>query len=352
MTLSLQAFGWSPFFMAQITQEDLESRRIGRVIEVQRTVMTIYDGESEHVLPLSAQLRERDAEDRPTVGDWIVLSNDRLQIERVLERFSVFRRVAAGSKAAFQLIAANVDTVFVVTSCNDDFNESRLERYLAIAAEAGVKPVVVLSKIDLTESVDEFIERARRVQRDLAIETVNALDETSFDGVRGWIQSGTTVALVGSSGVGKSTLLNTLSGRSLSATGGIRTADQKGRHTTSYRALFPLPHGGLLIDVPGMRELKVADVHAAITEIFDDIEALAKKCRYGDCQHEAEPGCSVQNAILQGEIDSRRLQNYQKLLRENKRHSATLAESRSSDKAMAKVIRNAKTSKQRKKTQN
>ena len=245
-----------------------------------------------------------------------------------------------------QLIAANIDILFIVTSCNEEFKESRVERYLALAAEAGVIPVIVLTKIDQCGDSDSYAKRARNVQPGVAVELVNALDRSTFGGVLAWIEPGSTVALVGSSGVGKSTLLNTLAETRIAATGEIREDDKKGRHTTSHRALYRLPGGGLLIDVPGIRELKVAELDGSLATVFGDIEALAAQCKFADCRHESEPGCAVRGAVESGDLDARRLRNFRKLLRENERNSASLAERRSQDRDFAKLVKRVKALKQ------
>jgi ribosome biogenesis GTPase len=346
METTLQDYGLVPFFTQQMSLDELEHGRIGRVTEVQRSLITVSDGSKELAIPVTSSWRDAPFEQNPTVGDWVVLDDQRSRIERVLDRKSTFRRVAAGEKAEIQLIAANIDILFVMTSCNEDFKESRLERYLALAAESGVIPVVVLTKIDLSTESDSYAERARSVQAGVAVESINALDRSTLDGVRAWIEPGSTIALVGSSGVGKSTLLNALAETNVAATNEIRGQDKKGRHTTSHRALYRLPGGGLLIDVPGMRELKVAEVGAALGIVFDDIEAMASKCRYADCRHVSEPGCAVRDAVDNGDIEARRLRNYQKLLRENERNSASLAEKRSRGRDFAKTIKQAKALKQ------
>lgn len=339
MNSELQNLGLTPFFVAQMTVDELESGRIARVSQVQRSVLRVLDGVGEKTLPLPAGYRSAAPEDRPTAGDWVILSDDGSRIERVLERKSVFRRVAAGEKAELQLIAANVDILFVVTSCNEEFRESRLERYLALAGEAGVLPVVVLTKMDLAEEPDAWVARARSVQSDIPVVMLNALDPESVGELGAWIEPGTTVALLGSSGVGKTTILNTLIGDSVAATGAIREDDKKGRHTTTSRSLYRLPGGGIAIDVPGMRELKVADVGDALGVVFGEIEALARNCRFGDCSHRSEPGCAVREAIAAGQLDARRLENYRKLQRESARHTATLAETRRSHRDFAKQVR-------------
>lgn len=335
----LQDFGLTPFFVNQVTAEDLEHGQVGRVTEVQRTLFKVTDGTRELAVPLLAGNRDAPPESRPTVGDWVVLDRERSRIKRILERKSVFQRIAAGRKASVQLIAANVDILFIVTSCNDEFNESRLERYLTLAAEAGALPVVVLTKADLCDDPYLFVDRVRSVQSDLAAVTINALDPETFADLLAWIQPGSTIALVGSSGVGKTTILNTLMGSTVGDTAAVREGDKRGRHTTSHRGLYRLPGGGILIDVPGMRELKIAEVDEALGAVFGDIETLAAQCRFSDCRHEAEPGCAVLQAIERGELDRRRLGSYLKLRRENERHSASLAETRHKGRNLAKQVK-------------
>ena len=350
MDTSLQDYGFVPFFAQQTSLEEIEQARVGRITEVQRSLIKVSDGSEERSIPLTSSWHDATPENRPTVGDWVVLDDQYSRVERVLDRKSIFRRVAAGGKTEIQLIAANIDILFVVTSCNEEFKESRLERYLALAVEAGVIAVVVLTKIDLSDDSDSYAERARSVG--VPVESINALDRNTFDGVIAWIERGSTIALVGSSGVGKSTLLNTLAKTKIAATNEIREDDKKGRHTTSHRALHRLPGGGLLIDVPGIRELKVAEVDAALATVFDDIEAAAARCRFTDCRHESEPGCAVRNAVENGDIEARRLRNYLKLLRENERNSASLAEKRLQGRAFAKHIKQVKALKQDQGTQN
>ena len=352
MAVTLQDYGFVPYFAQQVSLEELEFGRIRRVTEIQRSLITVSDGSQELAIPVSSFSHDVPSDQRPTVGDWIVLDDQLSRMERVLDRKSVFRRVAAGEKSDIQLIAANIDILFVVTSCNEDFNESRLERYLALAAESGAIPVVVLTKVDLSTDSDSYTERARSVQFGVSVESINALDKSTLNGVRAWIEPGSTIALVGSSGVGKSTLLNALSESNIAVTNEIRGQDQKGRHTTSHRALYRLPSGGLLIDVPGMRELKVAEVGAALGIVFDEIDAMASKCKFVDCAHVSEPGCAIRDAVENGEIDARRVKNYQKLLRENERNSASLAEKRSRGRDLSKTIRHAKSIKQDQGSQN
>lgn len=348
MTDLLIKLGLVPFFTQQLPDIALLEKRLGRVMSVQRSRSSVVCEAGERIVEISSALQQSAAIERPTVGDWVVLDESLSRIEQVLERKSLFKRLGAGAANELQPIAANIDTLFIVTSCNSEFSESRLERYLALCAEAGAMPVIVLTKADLVEDADHYIRRARHTQSGVPVEAINALDPASLDGVRSWIENTSTVALVGSSGVGKSTILNTLAGRSLAATGDIREDDQKGRHTTTHRELHVLPSGGLLIDVPGMRELRVAEINQSMGTVFDDIAMLAARCRFADCQHESEPGCAVLEAIADGMLDNRRLANYKKLLRENAQATKTLAEKRAYEKGFARVVKEAINMKRRK----
>ena len=280
MSRKLQQLGLVPFFAQQLADTNLLNERLGRVTSVQRSRSTVACNAGDRIVELSPAMRQATTIDRPTVGDWVVLDETSSRIERVLSRKTLFKRVGAGTSTEIQPIAANIDTLFIVTSCNEEFKESRLERYLTLCADAGATPVIVLTKIDLTDQADSFIDRARKVQAGVPVETANAHDPETLGGVRAWIDAHSTVALTGSSGVGKSTLLNALAGCSLAETNEIRESDQKGRHTTTHRELHRLPSGGLLIDVPGMRELRVADSDQSFGVVFEDIERLARQCQF------------------------------------------------------------------------
>lgn len=335
----LAALGWRQFFQQQVTLDESTTTRPARVIAVQRGSITVAEAAGERQLPLTGRWYALPVEARPAVGDWLLLDPSGTTVVRVLERMSVFTRVRAGAKADLQVIAANVDTLFVVTSCNDEFNPSRLERYFALALEAGVEPVVVLTKADLTDDKERFVAEVRRLRRNVSVECVDARDADHLDALKAWCRPGQTIALVGSSGVGKSTLVNSLSGHQLQATGAIREDDAKGRHTTSHRSLHMLPDGGLLLDSPGMRELKISDAESGVAQTFDDVVTLAAGCRFADCSHEEEPGCAVRAAIAAGSFDERRLRNYKKLLREQARHSETIAEQRHRTRQFARRVR-------------
>lgn len=347
MSEILQQLGLVPFFTQQLALLGVPESRLARVVSVQRSHSTVEGEAGRCAVELSMALQQSAAIDRPTVGDWVALDATLSRIEQVLERKSLFKRMAAGREAQMQPIAANIDVLFLLSSCNEEFKESRLERYLALCLEAGATPVIVLTKADLTEDAQSYVQRARRVRAGVPVEMVDARDPATLDGVRAWIDASTTAALVGSSGVGKSTLLNALAGSSVAATGGIREQDKKGRHTTTHRELHPLPGGGLLIDVPGMRELRVADVEQSLEEVFEDVEKLARHCQFQNCQHLAEPGCAVKQAIEENRLDARRLANYQKLRRENALATESLAQKHARERDFGKMVKAVKRLKSR-----
>ena len=328
MHLTLQDLGWSPFFARQTG--DRPDLAACRVAAVHRDLLSVLGTGGE------AMLIPTDPAGDYAVGDW-VLSDGTRAVERLARQTSLTRR-AAGTDARTQLIAANVDTLFITTSCNADFNPARLERYLALAAEAGCFPVVLLTKADLVEEPRDFERRAETLQPMLTALALDARDPEDIARVMAWCGAGQTAALVGSSGVGKTTLMNAMTGGS-DATRGIREDDAKGRHTTTSRALRRMVNGGWLIDTPGMRALRLADAADGIDALFADIGALARDCRFSDCQHDTEPGCAVQAAIGAGALDPARLQRWRKLLSEDRRNSETIAEARSRDKAFGKMVR-------------
>ncbi|MCU7845120.1 MAG: ribosome small subunit-dependent GTPase A [Candidatus Thiodiazotropha sp. (ex Monitilora ramsayi)] len=330
--LSLSQLGWSPFFQQQLSLEEWEQSIVGRVIERHRSMIELATEQGNrtlHIIPGMPEL---------TVGDWALLDREG-RFHRVLERLSLFSRKASGTKVAAQLIAANVDTLFVVSSLNDDFNLNRIERYLALSSEAGVEAVVVLTKADLCEETDGYVRQVQSLDSMLMVEVVNGLDPISVNVLESWCYTGKTVALLGSSGVGKSTLVNTLLGSSVQAIASIREDDSKGRHTTTTRSLHFLPAGGLLLDTPGMRELQLFDCEEGIRETFADIDKLAGQCRFADCHHDKEPDCAVRAAIEAGELDKRRLTSFKKLMREQALNSASLQEKRARERALGRFYR-------------
>jgi len=338
---SLSELGWNHFFQQQLSVEEWEETVPVRVFALNRHLVNVV-GECVHrhfALPVA--WLNYSVEKLPTVGDWVLLDGEGQPL-RVLERTSLFKRMASGRDARVQLMAANVDTLFIVTSCNQEFNLSRLERYLALALDAGVEPVVVLTKADLVDSIDEFAHQARTLHADLVVVAVNAKDADAAIILSPWCKVGRTVALVGSSGVGKSTLVNTLSARSVQETGAVRDGDAKGRHTTTGRSLHLLPGGGMLLDSPGLRELQLSDCGEGVAALFDEIETVARDCRFSDCRHQGEKDCAVAQAAERGELDPRRLENYLKLCAERERTEETLVEKRRREKSVGKMYKRVK----------
>ena len=339
--LNLTQLGWRPFFQQQIELAHWDYP-CGRVIAQHRSRLELLNESGALEIALHPGMPAI------TVGDWLLLTPEN-QFLRLLERQSLFRRKAAGTQHAEQLIAANVDTLFIVTSLNEDFSLNRIERYLSLANEAGAEPVVVLSKSDLCDDPERYRREVQGLDPLLMVETLNCLDAGEIHKLLPWCGTGMTVALMGSSGVGKSTLLNTLLGDRVQASGAIREKDSKGRHVTTGRSLHPMQEGGLLLDTPGMRELQLADCDDGVNATFGEIVSLAETCRFSDCGHGSEPGCAVQAAISRGDLDARRLASYQKLMREQAFNSATLAEKRARDKRFGKMVKTVMSEKQARK---
>jgi ribosome biogenesis GTPase len=342
---SLEDLGWGPYQDQQRLQQPDSDLYPARVLAVHRSLVHVVGPD------IDASLASpRDIENGPlTVGDWVWLDPSQQRIVGLLERKSLFRRRAPGTDRSVQLIAANVDTLFIVSSCNLDFNEARLERYLAVGREAGVMPIIVLTKADLCDDTSGYVRRASRLSPGLLVETVNALSKESLDCLDGWLGKGQTIALLGSSGVGKSTLANTLRGADDLATQAIRADDDKGRHTTTSRQIHQLPGGAWIVDTPGMRELQLTDVQAGLDDVFAEITTLAKACRFADCRHDAEPGCAVQAAIETGGIDAGRFARWRKLVREEAHNRESIAERRARDKSTGRLYKSIIDETQRKK---
>lgn len=321
----LLELGWKTFFSAQASPEECSQLRPVRVMAVHRGKLAVAGSGPDRLITPS--LPNYDGEEyQLAVGDWLLIDPASLQISRILRRASLFKRRAPGSGRKLQLIAANVDTVFIVASCNQDFNLARIERYLILAREVGVHPVVVLTKSDLTETPEGFGEAARGLQPDLDVRIINARDPLSAASLTAWCGVGETVALLGSSGVGKSTLINTLRGSNSIATQDVREADGKGRHTTTVREMHRLAQGGWLLDTPGMRELQLSDAAVGLADVFEDILALARNCKFSNCTHESEPHCAVRAALSDGTLSQERLDRLRKLTAEDDLNTLSLAQ--------------------------
>jgi ribosome biogenesis GTPase / thiamine phosphate phosphatase len=314
---NLEKLGWE-------NEQNINEEQVARVLTVQKNSYSISDGKTEFLAHLSGRFLNEvvDQLDFPSVGDWVEVQKlpeeKKAVIKRVLPRKSRFIRQAAGNRTDAQVVAANIDTVFIVNSLNHDLNVRRIERYMLLAYESGATPIVLLTKKD--QVTEEAVDRAISIVGEVAIGVpILAISSLNGDGIEEFLaqlSNGRTGALLGSSGVGKSTLVNALFGEEVQETKDIREDDSKGRHTTTHREMFMLPNGSMLIDTPGMREIQLWDGESGVESTFQDIEAFEKDCRFVDCGHKSEPGCRVQEALENGELSEERYKSYIKLQRE------------------------------------
>ncbi len=317
--LSLEALGLDDAMRAHVTARDLSRGAIGRVVEGFRKSYLVHTGATiVHAAARAALFHHaRGREELPAVGDWVILEhgdNANARVWRTLPRRSALIRQAAGSRGFIpQVMAANLDTIFVVSSLNQEFNLSRLERYLTMVHDSGAAPALVLTKADLCDDPAPYLQQLATITRpDTPILCLSATDERTLEPLRALLQPRQTVALIGSSGVGKSTLVNALYGRELQQTAAVREVDAKGRHTTTTRQLIVMPDGVMLIDTPGMRELQLWHSEGGLSESFEDVIAIAAQCKFRDCAHEHEADCAVKQAVAQGALDARRVASFRK----------------------------------------
>jgi ribosome biogenesis GTPase len=319
---TLQKWGWNSYFEALWNDGERKNAVPARVIEQQRKFWRVAGEFGECCGEAAGKLRLCADEDVewPAVGDWVAaeIGDERsaARIQEVLPRRSRFLRKTPGKKIAQQVIAANVDTALLVCAMDGDFNLRRVERYLAQCWESGARPVVVLNKADACANASSKGAEIERVALGAAVCVVSAKTGQGMEELEAFLKRGDTLVLLGSSGVGKSTIANRLAGELRQEVQPVRDSDSRGRHTTTSRTLIALPGGALLMDTPGLRELQLWDADEGVSEVFAEIEELATECRFGDCRHEGEPGCAVQAAVSAGRLDAARLENRRKLLRE------------------------------------
>jgi len=313
---------WNTAWSDQLTNEKLHASVAGRVLLEHKHMYRVVTNDGEWLASLSGSFKHlaHERRDYPAVGDWVAVEKmpgeEKGIIHSILPRTSIFSRKVAGTATIEQIVAVNVDIVFLVMSLNLDFNVRRLERYMIAAWDSGANPVIVLTKKDVCDEPQPYIEQAEAVAFGVPIHVVSSVTGEGIAELQELLKDGKTAALLGSSGVGKSSLTNALCGEEVMAVKEIREDDDKGRHTTTHRELFRMPGGGLLIDTPGMREFQMWDNSESLDAGFKDVEELANSCRFNDCQHDGQPGCSVQEALDNGSLSQERYASYEKLKRE------------------------------------
>jgi ribosome biogenesis GTPase len=345
----LRDLGWNDHFAKAFDPWIAPGVVAGRVALEHNHVLRVLTESGEQLAEVSGRVKHEATgrHELPAVGDWVVLRLDdggRCQIRAVLPRTGRFARKAAGETTEEQVVAANVDTVFLVSGLDGDFNPRRIERYLLLAAESGATPVVILNKADVADDVEEAVALVRELAPGVPVLAISAADGRGFEALDPYLQPGKTVALLGSSGAGKSSIVNRLVGSAVLPTRSVRESDSRGRHASVHRQMIALPGGALVIDTPGMRELQLWGVDSGSLETFDDIAALAAGCRFRDCRHRREPGCAVKAAVEAGGLDPARYEHFIKLdderlqLQERQEERALLEQKRQS-KVMGKALK-------------
>jgi ribosome biogenesis GTPase len=347
ISYSIEKLGFDNWFQDNVDPESLEDLEIARVIAVHKDSYTITNGETDVFAELIGKILYSAASpiDYPVVGDWVLAKfydeNTFSIIHRIIKRKSLLKRKSPGKKIDFQLIAANIDAVFIVQSLDDNFNLRRLERYLVMINESNIRPIVLLSKSDLltSEEVSSRIGDVHKIMPRLPVQPFSNENESGLKSVRDLLTPGQTYCLLGSSGVGKTTLLNNLIGESVFKTKTVRKKDSKGRHATTSRQLIKLDCGAMVVDTPGMRELGNFSVETGLDETFAEIIELSQQCQFNDCTHVTEKGCAVLNAIEDGRLSEKRYQNYIKMSKESIYNEMSYLEKRQKDKQFGKFVK-------------
>lgn len=318
----LKELGWDERFESALKNApDADGCRPARVIEKHRRAYTVLAEDGEHLAQCRRTLLRESAEGAlPALGDWVAIKAlpgaAKAAIHAVLERKSAFSRKKAGEEVVEQVIAANIDVVFIVAALGQDFNPRRLERYLAVAWEGGAGPVILLNKSDLRPSHSEELRQAKTLSPDVPVHVISAKTGEGIDSVRSYLASGVTGAFLGSSGAGKSSIINNLLGSEIQKVAEVRAHDERGKHTTTSGKLLMLPSGGVLVDTAGMRELQLWATDEGLDQVFQEIDEAAAGCKFRDCAHDTEPGCAVRKGVEEGSIAAERLSSYLKLRRE------------------------------------
>ena len=330
-------------------EQNIDKFEVGRVIaeHKERYIVKTDKGEFEAEITGNIRFIANGREDFPAVGDWVALTtydSDYAIIHKILPRFSIIKRQAVGQFGEIQIIATNIDFAFLVQAVDRDFNINRLERYLTICNTSKVKPIIVLSKIDLINEtrINEILDSIKARIKNVLVIAISSETRNGYETINTFIEKAKTYCLLGSSGVGKSTLLNNLSGKTLMRTDTISQSTNKGKHVTSHRELIILENGGILIDNPGMREVGIADATSGLEITFNMIFGLSQSCKFKDCTHINESGCAVLEAVENGEIDKASYENYLKMEREKTHFESTVVERRKKDKEFGKIVKNYK----------
>lgn len=344
--MKLENLGYNSFFEKFRSEQGLDSYAIGRVIaeHKERYVVLAEEGEFTGEITGNMRYNAESREDFPAVGDWVAMTvydSDMAVIHQIFPRFSVVKRQAVGQFGEVQIIASNIDYAFIVQAIDRDFNPNRLERYLTICYSADVSPVIVLTKTDLINEheISAVLDIIKQRIKDVPVIPVSSVTKKGYDELNTQIEKGRTYCMLGSSGVGKSTILNNLAGKDIMKTDAISASTSKGKHVTSHRELFVLENGGILIDNPGMREVGIADSSGGLEVAFDMIYTLSEKCRYRDCTHISETGCAVIEAVENGSLDKDFYKNYLKMLREKEHFETSAADKRRKEKIFGKILK-------------
>lgn len=348
--MKLKDLGFTNWFQERLKESRQSEYRFARVITVNKDNYMIRNEKEEIPAELTGRLiyGAESNLDLPTVGDWVYVQyfnqNTLAIIHKIFPRKSLLKRKAAGKKIEYQLVASNIDTAFIVQSVDFDFNLRRLERYLIMVNEGNIEPLILLSKRDLIsdEDLEQQILEIKSINPNYEIIAFSNKTSEGLDRIQEILRPGKTYCLLGTSGVGKTTLINRLIGRDVFATGAVREKDGKGRHVTARRQLIILEYGGMIIDTPGMRELGNIEIGAGLNETFSLITNLAQNCRFKDCTHIEEPGCSVIEAVRKGELSAKRYRNYLKIRKESEYYETSYLERRKKDKKFGKICKEAK----------